>query len=77
MKRAAPWEEAYTISSSDSSDSDSDDDNLLANKKGSTKIGGSQSFKGIMSEGALFCYLDLFLSAAELFFKKNSYWLKY
>lgn len=48
MKRAAPWEQTYTISSDDSSDSDSDDG--LTNKKDGTKNGGSRSSKGIMSE---------------------------
>lgn len=67
MKRAAPWEQTFTISSDDSSGSDSDDE--LTTRPDGIKNGGSLSSKGIMSERVL--SVTLTSSCKLLFFFLN------
>ncbi|XP_077239732.1 RNA-DIRECTED DNA METHYLATION 1 isoform X2 [Tasmannia lanceolata] len=50
MKRQAQWDQAYSLSSSDSSDSDSGDDNGPGSTKASCKSAVGRSSKDVMSE---------------------------
>ncbi|XP_077239735.1 RNA-DIRECTED DNA METHYLATION 1 isoform X3 [Tasmannia lanceolata] len=53
MKRQAQWDQAYSLSSSDSSDSDSGDDNGPGSTKASCKSAVGRSSKDVMSEDTM------------------------